>query len=157
MPAFLTHFFLDLRVKWKVYNICMKRLFIGDIADKLKLNPRTIRYYEKIGILPNPGRTESGYRIYNDRTIERLEFIRRAKALGLKLVEIKEILLLYDKGEVPCVRTRAFILNKINEIENKIADLTSLQAKLQKILKSQILKQFPQSICPIIEASEEKT
>lgn len=134
----------------------MKKLFIGDIADRLKVNPRTIRYYEKIGILPNPARTESGYRTYTERSIERLEFIRRAKALNLRLDEIKEILVLYDKGQAPCVRTRAFISNKIAEIEAKVADLTNLKAKLQKILTSQKLKQFPESICPIIDASEEK-
>lgn len=65
----------------------MKRFFIGDIAKRFGLNPRTIRYYEIIGILPKARRTESGYRIYSYETIERLEFILKAKALGLKLVK----------------------------------------------------------------------
>jgi MerR family Zn(II)-responsive transcriptional regulator of zntA len=135
----------------------MAQLFIGDLADRLKLNPRTIRYYERIGILPNPGRTESGYRVYNERTVERLEFILKAKALGLKLDEIKQILLIHDMGQAPCERTQAFISNKITEIEDKIADLTSLKKKLEKILKYKIRKDFSESICPMIAASEEKT
>ncbi len=134
----------------------MPRFFIGHIADRFKLNPRTIRYYERIGLLPNAGRTESGYRIYNEKAVERLEFILNAKTLGLKLDEIKQILVLYDRGEAPCERTETFIRNKISEIEDKIADLTSLKSKLQRLFKSKMLKRFPESICPIIEASKEK-
>jgi DNA-binding transcriptional MerR regulator len=128
----------------------MKRYFIGDIADRLKLNPRTIRYYERIGILPNPGRTESGYRVYTEKTIERLQFI-------LKLDEIKEILLLYDKGQVPCDCTRTIINNKIIEIEDKIAALTSLKSQLQKSIQVQRGKSLSESICPIIMGSEKNS
>ena len=134
----------------------MARFFIGEIAERLNLNPRTIRYYERIGMLPNPRRTESGYRVYDERTVERLEFIRKAKALDLKLDEIKQILLLHDRGEAPCERTQAFVGNKITEIEEKIGDLTSLKEKLQKILKAKRKKFMSDSICPLIEASEKK-
>ena len=58
----------------------MKRFFIGELGKRFGLNPRTIRYYERIGILPKAGRTESGYRIYSDETIKRLEFILKAKS-----------------------------------------------------------------------------
>jgi DNA-binding transcriptional MerR regulator len=109
----------------------MKRYFIGDIADRLKLNPRTIRYYERIGILPNPG--------------------------SLKLDEIKEILLLYDKGQVPCDCTRTIINNKIIEIEDKIAALTSLKSQLQKSIQVQRGKSLSESICPIIMGSEKNS
>jgi DNA-binding transcriptional MerR regulator len=70
----------------------MKRWFIGNIAKRFSLNPRTIRYYERIGILPEAGRSEGGYRLYSAATVERLEFILKAKRLDLKLDEIKEIL-----------------------------------------------------------------
>ncbi len=135
----------------------MAKFFIGDIADRLKLNPRTIRYYERIGMLPDPRRTESGYRVYDESTVERLEFIRKAKALDLKLDEIKQILLLHDRGQAPCERTQAFVGTKIKEIEEKIADLTSLKEKLRKILKAKRRKFVVDSICPLIEASEKKT
>ncbi len=134
----------------------MAKFFIGDIAHKLELNPRTIRYYERIGMLPNPRRTESGYRVYDERAVERLEFIRKAKALDLTLDEIKQILLLHDRGQAPCERTQTFVSDKIREIEDKIADLTSLKEKLQKILKAKRQKFVPDSICPLIEASEKK-
>ena len=132
----------------------MKRFFIGDIAKKFGLNPRTIRYYETIGILPKARRTESGYRIYTDETIERLEFIFKAKTLGLKLDEIKEILLLHEKGEVPCECTREFIKSKIVEIEEKITNLTELKTRLSGLLKIKRYKPATQSICPIITESE---
>jgi DNA-binding transcriptional MerR regulator len=129
----------------------MKRLFIGDIARKFSLNPRTIRYYETIGLLPKARRIESGYRIYTEEAIERLEFILKAKALGLKLAEIKEIINLYEKGEIPCECTRAIMKKKIEDIDEKISNLTELKTKLTNLLK---LKQHGipiGSICPIIE------
>jgi DNA-binding transcriptional MerR regulator len=132
----------------------MKRFFIGDIAKKFGLNPRTIRYYETIGILPKARRIESGYRVYDDKTIERLEFILKAKTLGLKLNEIKEILLLHEKGEAPCECTREFIRNKIIEIEEKITNLSELKTRLAKLLKIKKYKVATKSICPIITESE---
>jgi DNA-binding transcriptional MerR regulator len=129
----------------------MNRFFIGDRAKRFGLNPRTIRYYETVEILPKPKRTETGYRIYDNETIERLEFILKAKALGLKLDEIKEIIGLYEKGEIPCECTRAIIRKKIEEIDEKISDLADLKTRLSSLLK---LKRhyIPRgSICPIIE------
>lgn len=130
----------------------MKPLFIGDIAKRFRLNPRTIRYYERIGILPKAGRTESGYRIYSDETIERLEFILKAKSLSLKLNEIKEILLLHEKGRLPCECTMKFVRNKIREIEEKIASLTELKTRLTGLLKPKKHKPAAMSICQIIES-----
>jgi len=129
----------------------MKRFFIGDIAKRFGLNPRTIRYYETVGILPRAARTESGYRVYSDETIRRLEFILKAKTIGFKLNEIKEILLLHEKGEAPCECTREFIRKKISEIEEKITSLTELKARLSGILRVKRYKPVSNSICPIIE------
>lgn len=130
----------------------MKRFFIGDIAKKFGLNVRTIRYYETIGILPKARRTESGYRIYTKETTERLEFILKAKVLGLKLDEIKEIISLYEKGKIPCECTRAIIRKKIEEIDEKITNLSDLKSRLTNLIK---LKKHViptgSSICPIIE------
>ncbi|MBI5212237.1 MAG: heavy metal-responsive transcriptional regulator [Nitrospirae bacterium] len=147
-------FILDPPDRWKVYNLAMKRFFIGDIAKKFGLNPRTIRYYETIGLMPKAGRTESGYRVYGDETIERLEFILKAKTLGLKLDEIKEILLLHEKGEAPCECTKDFIRNKITEMEDKITSLTELKERLAKLLKLKKYKSLPKFICPIIESEK---
>lgn len=130
----------------------MKRFFIGDVAKRFGLNPRTLRYYEKIGILPKAGRTESGYRTYDIETIKRLEFILKAKALGLKLDEIKEILLLHEKGKVPCGCTKDFVRKKLIEIDEKITSLTELKVRLARLLKPKKHKPATRSICPIIES-----
>lgn len=132
----------------------MKRLFIGDVAKRFGINPRTIRYYETIGILPKAQRTESRYRVYNIEAIERLGFILKAKSIGLKLNEIKDILLLHDKGEVPCECTKNLIRNKISEIEDKITNLRELKKRLIKLLKLKKYKAATKSVCPIIESEK---
>ncbi len=129
----------------------MGRMFIGDVAKKLDLNPRTIRYYEKIGLLPKAIRTDSGYRIYSSDTIYRLGFILKAKGLGLKLENIKEIMDIHNRGEVPCPCTTAFLNNKISEIDEKMDALSDLKIKLTKLLKPARSKTTQGTICPIIE------
>ena len=128
----------------------MKKIFIGDVSKKFCLNPRTIRYYENIGLLSKPLRTESGYRLYNKETIERLEFILKAKTLGLKLDEIKEIINLYEKGKVPCECTKKILRNRIKETEEKITNLQELIERLTALLNRKKYKTI-KSICPIIE------
>ena len=135
----------------------MDRFFIGDIAKKFGLNPRTLRYYESIGILPKAGRTESGYRVYDRRAVERLEFIIRDKTLGLKLDEIKEIINLHEKGEIPCECTKELIRNKLMECDEKIASLTELKKRLADLLTLKKYKTTTESICPIITESKKST
>lgn len=135
----------------------MEKSFIGDIAKRFGLNPRTLRYYETIGVLPRAGRTESGYRVYTNETVERLDFILKAKSLGLKLDEIKEIIDLHEKGEVPCECTKEFIRNKIKEIEESIAHLTDLKTRLDSLLKLKRCRIPTHSICPIITESDKST
>ena len=133
-----------------------RRFFIGDVANRFGLNPRTIRYYESIGLLPRAGRTEGGYRVYSDEFIDRLEFILKAKTFGLTLEEIKQIISLHDKGELPCDCTRKFIRNKIAETEDKISALVELKSALEGLLKPNKY-QAVKSICPIITEAQKKT
>lgn len=71
---------------------------IGELAVHFSLNPKTIRYYQEIGLLPRAHRSESGYRLYDELDAERLNFIRRAKTLGLSLDEIRDILSVEGRG-----------------------------------------------------------
>jgi DNA-binding transcriptional MerR regulator len=75
---------------------------IGEIANRVGVNTTTIRFYESIGVLPEPPRTSSGYRDYDDEHVERLRFIKTAQRLGLKLEDIAEILAFRDRGDRPC-------------------------------------------------------
>ncbi len=118
------------------------------------MNPRTIRYYEAIGVLPASARSQSGYRIYSQEAVKRLEFVLKAKALGLTLDEIKTILSLHDEGVAPCEHTRDFIKHKITEIDGKLKDLVSLKKTLSRVLKIRFKKHAAAGFCPLIEETE---
>jgi len=75
---------------------------IGELAGRIGVNPKTVRYYEGIGLLPAPEREPSGYRDYDDQDVDRLRFIRTAQRLGLSLSEISEILAFRRRSERPC-------------------------------------------------------
>jgi DNA-binding transcriptional MerR regulator len=133
----------------------MMTMHIGEIAKRFDLNPRTLRYYETIGVLPKAPRTESGYRLYTQDAAERLEFVLKAKALGFTLDEARRILSLHDEGVIPCEHTRDFIKRKVREIDEKIAALASLKKTLSGVLKARFQK-HPAAFCPIIEEAGTK-
>jgi len=127
-------------------------LFIGRLAKELGLNPRTIRYYESIGLLPEPERTHSGYRRYPAEVVDKLRFIKKAQKLGFTLREIKEILLLREEGTKPCLHMKSLVQKKIKDLEEIIKESKALRENLQTLLKS---KPLPKEgmICPHIETS----
>lgn len=134
---------------------------IGQLADQLGLNPKTIRYYEGIGLLPAPDRTDSGYRDYDERAVELLTFIKTAQRLGITLDEIREILALRDRHEQPCAYVREVLRRQVDEIDDRIAELRQLRKEL--VTLDQIADQLPDpgpGHCRLIEhvrqqASEE--
>ena len=103
---------------------------IGELAARFGLNPKTIRYYEEIGLLPRAERSDSGYRLYDEHEVERLGFIRRAKTLGLSLDEIRDILTVQAEGELPCEQVLDLIDMKIRAIDQRIADLVAFRTEL---------------------------
>jgi DNA-binding transcriptional MerR regulator len=108
-------------------------LQIGQVAQKLDLNPKTIRYYEQIGLLPEPNRSRSGYRQYAVADVERIDFIRRARTLELSLDEIGEVLGFREAGEAPCPYVLHLIADKIEQVERKIEDLRELRRELRDL------------------------
>ena len=107
---------------------------IGELAKELHLNPKTIRYYEEVGLLPEPRRTESGYRLYSRYEMERLRLVRRAKLLGLSLAEIKELVEYAVDGRCNALEQRLLSLveAKLGEIDQKIFDLTTFRDELMR-------------------------
>ena len=107
-------------------------LTIGELADQLQLNPKTIRYYEEVGLLPQPRRSLSGYRLYSTDDIERLRLVKRAKLLGLSLNEIKEIAEYAIDGRCGTLEHRllALVEAKLGEIDQKIQDLVAFRKDL---------------------------
>lgn len=106
------------------------RWLIGEVARELGLNPRTIRYYEEIGLLPEPSRSEAGYRLYGAADRERLCFIIQAKAVGLSLDEIGEIVALRTHGEQPCELVLALVDRKLRAVDEQLRALTQFRREL---------------------------
>jgi len=104
---------------------------IGQLAQNADITPATVRYYEKIGLLAEPGRTPSGYRDYPITTLDRVRFIRTAQTVGLALDEIGEILDLRDQGQTPCNHVRSLIRKHATELQERIGDLQRMAAELQ--------------------------
>ena len=96
---------------------------IGQLAECLELNPRTIRYYERIGLMPEVERTEAGYRVYGRADERRLRFIRRCAELGMSLAEIKEALAMNERGERPCPYIAEVLERRLAEIDRSLREL----------------------------------
>ena len=109
-----------------------KPLTIGRVAKQADVGIDTIRFYERRGLLPEPQRTESGYRLYPPATVTRLHFIRRAKALGFSLDEIVTLLALQDTGG-PKSEVKAITHRKLEQIEAKITDLARMRDVLRDL------------------------
>ncbi|CEK13221.1 predicted transcriptional regulator [Chthonomonas calidirosea] len=105
---------------------------IGELAKRTGKSVTAIRYYEKIGLLAEPRRTESGYRDFDTDVIERIRFIVRAKELGFSLKEIRVVLALHDRGIAPCDRVSKMIQKKIERLDNRIAQLQARRTALQE-------------------------
>lgn len=108
---------------------------IGNVAKKTGCSIHTLRYYEKMGLIQKPARTEGGFRIYAAETVERVLFIKKAQGFGLTLDEIKKIVGCGDKGLEPCCAMVTKIFeNKILEFETKIGELQKMKKRLKALL-----------------------
>lgn len=103
---------------------------IGELARKVGVNPKTVRYYESIGLLPSVERTSAGYRIYGEDDADRMGFIKAAQRLGMRLDEIAEALALRDADQRPCGYVRRVLHDHVVGIDNRIAELRHLRTQL---------------------------
>jgi DNA-binding transcriptional MerR regulator len=110
-------------------------MLIGQIADELDVPTRTIRFYERKGLLPEPERATNGYRIYDDTTIARLRFIRNAQAAGLTLAEIASIIHVRNDGTAPCSHVDTLLETKLGEIRQRRRQLAALESELTQLLQ----------------------
>ena len=120
-----------------VHNLCMesKYLQIGQAAQSVGLPPKTLRYYEDLGLI-SPSRAESGYRVYSGVDLERVRFILRAKQLGFTLNEISDVLVMKDENSEPCDHVASLIESRLAEIETRINNLFDLKAELTAVRDS---------------------
>ncbi|MFQ5851892.1 MAG: MerR family transcriptional regulator [Candidatus Binatia bacterium] len=130
----------------------MKTLRIGEVAKETGLSVKAIRFYEKIGLIPAPERTlSSGYRLYREGDVRRLRLIQRAKLLGLKLRQIREIVESLQGEGCDCKRLKPrlqkLVKEQLEEIDRKLRELTLLREELRKIQKGSKKTPLPQGFC----------
>jgi len=126
------------------------RIAIGRLSTQTGTNIETIRYYEKVRLLPAPARSESGYRLYGVDHLKRLSFIRRARTLGFSIGEIRTLLRLADERKQPCAEVRVVAEAHLKDVRAKIADLR----RMERVLKTTVARCAggKRSGCPVIEA-----
>jgi MerR family copper efflux transcriptional regulator len=139
-------------------GIAMTGLTIGRLAKEADIGIETVRFYERQGLIAPPPRTASNYRIYQRQEVSRLRFIKRAKALGFTLNEIKELLALSHDPHTTRADIKKRTLAKIEDVDRKIRDLTSIKAALEH-LAAECDGQGSLEGCPILAAltSDEET
>lgn len=108
---------------------------IGELARAAGVSTKAIRYYESIGVLAEPDRTESGYRSYGPTAVERLDFVKHAQSAGLTLAEIRSILQIKDEGGQTCEHTTAMLRNHLDELDAKIAELNDARVQLSEMYR----------------------
>lgn len=108
-------------------------MLISEVAERSGVPAKTLRYYEEIGVLPPPERSDSGYRQYGEETLGRLTFIAGAKAAGLTLAEIRDVVVLREDGAAPCSHVASLLDVKANAVARQIADLQALLAELHRL------------------------
>jgi len=116
-------------------------LTIGRLGTLPAVEPKTLRYYDRVGLVRPSMRTAAGYRLYGEETVERLRFIRRAKALRISLADIRRILAVRDEGAAPCQHVLALVRQNLTTVEGQIAQLTRLRTdlrRLHRLLKEKI-------------------
>jgi DNA-binding transcriptional MerR regulator len=106
---------------------------IGEASEQTGLTAKTIRYYEEAGLIPPAERMANGYRIYRDEDLDRLRFIRSARALDFPLEDIEEILAFRDRGEPPCRYVMTLMEEQIDGISQRIQELEQLRGELGRL------------------------
>jgi len=125
---------------------------IGEVARQLAMSVDTLRYYEKIGLLPKVNRAESGIRRYRDKDISRLKFIKRAQQMNFTLAEIGDLLAMREDPQHARDEVRQLTANKLKEVEVRLTELDTLRNELTLLVN---LCSASDKGCPIIDRIED--
>ena len=113
----------------------MRSVTIGKVASATGVKVTTIRYYESIGLLPEPDRSDSGQRQYGTGAIERLKFIRHARELGFDIPAIRDLLALQDDTDGGCDKVDAIARDTLSKVKSRLARLMALQTELERMIE----------------------
>ncbi len=130
----------------------MAEYFVGQLAKEAGINVETVRYYEKMKLLPKPKRKESRYRLYTETDLKRLLFIKRAKELGFTLKEINELFGLRIDSHAKCGDVKHLTEHKLKDIDNRISDLKKIKSVLVRLIDQCINEEVSSNECPILES-----
>ncbi|MCH7880251.1 MAG: MerR family transcriptional regulator [Proteobacteria bacterium] len=122
------------------------RITISKAAERAGVGIETIRYYQRLGLIEEPGKPVEGYRLYPEQTIAQIQFIKRAQELGFTL---KEIMVLMELGEKQCLETRELAGLKLELVQKKIRDLRSIEHNLRDLIQHCEARKDDEA-CPII-------
>ncbi len=130
---------------------------IGQLAEEAGVTTKTLRYYEGIGLVAAPLRSASGYRDYHAEVLGRLGFIKAAQAIGLSLGEIRQVIGLRERGDVPCDHVYQLLQRRTAELDERIEDLRRLRLELKALTKRarrlNPMECDPRGICHLISPS----
>ena len=126
-----------------VTTTAVRGLRVAELAAAVGVRPDTIRYYERVGLLPPPARTSGGYRSYAPAAVERLRFIQGAQRLGLRLADIRDLLAVRDTGECPCEPAEQLLRRRLAEVDAQIAELVALRHEMAAMAEA-----LPAADCP---------
>lgn len=126
---------------------------IKELGDHAGVQPDTIRYYERVGLLGPARRAPNGYRDYDKAALEDLQFIHKAKALGLRLRDIRDVMEIAAGGRSPCAHVRTSLESRLHEVDLRLRELRSLRATLRDALAriDRSPRRKKQCRCPVIE------
>lgn len=112
-----------------------KQLKIGEVSRRSGMGIEALRFYEKSGLLDRPGRTYSGYRLYDEDVLERLAFIKQAQVLGFTLDEIKQLISHKRAGENPCAEVREIVRARLTDLNERIEQMIQYRDELTAALE----------------------
>lgn len=112
----------------------MALMTVSKLGEAVGASADTLRYYERIGLLPTPARTPAGYRVYGPDAVDRMAFIKGAQRLGLRLEEIRQLLSIKDGGVCPCGHTRELLERRAAQLEEEMAAMARVRDEISRML-----------------------
>ena len=130
-------------------------LKIGEVASRSGIGIEALRFYERSGLLGLPGRTQSGYSVYDEAVLQRLDFIKRAQVLGFSLDEIKRIIADKQAGRSPCLEVREIVRHRLEELDERLKEMRRYRRELGAALTQwEETGELDGHVCGLIEGTE---
>lgn len=146
---------LQIREKSASPFVSGRSLKIGEVSKESGIGIEALRFYERSGLLGKPARSRSGYRLYDEQVLERLDFIKKAQALGFSLDEIRRIIEDAAGGASPCEEVREIVRRRLSELDERMREMRRYRKELAETLAEwDEAGQAPGHICGLIESAE---